>query len=120
MANKRYLKKHIRYVCGDIAAECIMARHYIDDIDAAKMNEIVIDIARLQENALERVTVAFDRVPAGYDNKAQYNKERRAYMAHAYKSLEAEFNQSIKEIVKRMNTALSDEQKAANVEALKK
>ncbi|MDE6528858.1 MAG: hypothetical protein K2L78_07420 [Muribaculaceae bacterium] len=33
MANKRKLKKHIIYVCGDVATECLIAAEYVKGID---------------------------------------------------------------------------------------
>ena len=33
MANKRTLKKQIRYICGDCAAECAMACEIIPGVD---------------------------------------------------------------------------------------
>ena len=51
MANKRLLKKQIKYACGDIAAECIMAIHFVDGIDVKKMQDIVFEIASLQSSS---------------------------------------------------------------------
>ena len=48
MANKRILKKQIRYVCGDIAAECILAMNFIEGIDVEKMLSLVFEVASLQ------------------------------------------------------------------------
>ena len=55
MASKRNLKKQIRYICGEIAVECILARECVKDIDVAKMNEIVIKVADLQEKSVRNV-----------------------------------------------------------------
>ena len=33
MANKRNLKKYIKYTCGDIAGECIFAKIYFTEDD---------------------------------------------------------------------------------------
>ncbi len=33
MANRRQLKKQIRYICGDVAAECAMAKYLIDGVN---------------------------------------------------------------------------------------
>ena len=41
MANKRDLKKQIRYICGDLAAECLIAGEYVDGIDRKSMRAIV-------------------------------------------------------------------------------
>lgn len=61
MANKRLLKKQIKYICGDIAGECIMSRYLIPGIDAEKMESIVLEVATLQAATLKRVTFDFDK-----------------------------------------------------------
>ena len=40
MANKRELKKEIKYVCGDLAAECLLAKNFVKGVDAKAMTEI--------------------------------------------------------------------------------
>jgi hypothetical protein len=51
MANKRDLKKEIKYVCGDLAAECLLAKNYVKGVDAKAMKEIITKIADLQISA---------------------------------------------------------------------
>ena len=48
MANKRDLKKMIKYTCSDIAGECIFAKLYFDGIDNEKMDDIIVKSAFLQ------------------------------------------------------------------------
>jgi hypothetical protein len=61
MANKRILKKQIKYVCGDLAGECIMAIHFVEGIDVEQMQNVIFDIATLQTTSLKRVTFSFDK-----------------------------------------------------------
>ncbi len=118
MANKRSLKKQIKYICGDLAGECIMARNFIPGIDAEKMNDIVFKVAALQESTLVRVTFGFDKVVADFESARAYNAARTKYFTAAYRTLINDFNNSVKEIVKEMNTQLPAEQKEANKKAL--
>ena len=103
MASKRNLKKQIRYICGEIAVECILARECVKDIDVAKMNEIVIKVADLQEKSVRNVSFAFDKVPHDFESRALYNKAAAKYFKNAYKVFYVEFNKHIQEIVKEMN-----------------
>ena len=48
MANKRNLKKAIRFACGDMAGECIFAENTIEGTDVAAWDQIILDIALLQ------------------------------------------------------------------------
>ena len=41
MANKRELKKEIRKVCGDIAAECLLAKYLIKGADGKALNAVI-------------------------------------------------------------------------------
>lgn len=114
MANKRQLKKQIKYICGDIAAECIVARYSIPGIDAEQMSEIIYDVASLQTNSLKRITFGFDKAIADFENKRKFKVARRKYFAEAYKKLHSDFMKGIDGIVKSMNKVLSAEQKEIN------
>lgn len=105
MANKRLLKKNIRYVCGDVAAECITSAYLIPNIDKNILNDAVVKTAELQTGALSGVNVSFDKTPAAFENKAAYRAARRKYYRAAYKNLIDNFNKQLVEIVKEMNNA---------------
>lgn len=114
MASKKSLKKNVRYVCGDLAAECIMAKTFVDGIDAKVMSDIVIKIAQLQENTLRKISFSFDKVSKDFENKSIYNQTKNGHMKAAYHSLKADFNKKVLEIVKEMNAALPQAQKDLN------
>ena len=56
MANKRTLKKQIRYICGDCAAECAMASEVIPGIDCDKLTDAICSLAALQTDSLSKVS----------------------------------------------------------------
>lgn len=114
MANKRDLKKQIKYICGEIAVECILAREYVDGINAEKMNEIVFEIAELQQKSLKNATFSFDKTPKDFGNKKEYHHAANAYFKNAYKVFYAEFNKHIQAIVKQMNELLPAAQREIN------
>ncbi|MDE6489738.1 MAG: hypothetical protein K2L49_01095 [Muribaculaceae bacterium] len=114
MANKRNLKKQVRYICGDLAGECIMAREVFPSVNAEDANNIVIEIAGLQTSTINKMTFAFDKCVRDFENRQAYNKARSAYYSAAYKTLTEEFNASTKEIVKKMNSLLNKEIREAN------
>ena len=114
MANKRDLKKVIRTVCGDIAGECILARHFVPGIDKSKMTEIVVKVADLQCQSLENVTFSFDKSERAFDNARAYRKERRTYFKKGYGKLRSEFEAAVVAIVDQMNAALPEAQKELN------
>ena len=67
MANKRSLRKYIECVCGEIAAECIIASNVIEGIDRKAMEQQVVKVALMQESALRRVGVTLDRRPCDFE-----------------------------------------------------
>lgn len=120
MANKRSLKKQIRYICGDLAGECIFAREIIPGIDHDKANGIIIDIAALQSEVLAKTTFAFDKSVRDFETRHEYRTARHAYFQTAYRTLTAEFNARVDAILKKMNALLSQEQREANKKATAK
>lgn len=106
MANKRQLKKQIRYICGDVAAECAMAKHLIDGVDKDTLTGALRHVAALQEMSLARVSTTFDKTPADFGSKKEYNTAKHAFYTKAFTSLREEFNKRLQEIVHEMNSAL--------------
>jgi hypothetical protein len=106
MASKRSLKKQIRYICGDIAAECITTTYLIPQVDKQQLDNAVVKVAQLQAATLAKANISFDKAPRDFDSKADYAKARKEYFAKAYKSLTDHFNKEVEEIVKEMNKAL--------------
>ena len=114
MANKRELKKLVKYVCGELAGECIVARDLIPGMDFYKMNDIIIMIADLQATTLNRVNFVFDKTKQEFSSEKDYTSARKKYYAIAYSTLHKDFNKKVDEIVKAMNAQLLDEQKEVN------
>lgn len=120
MANLRDLKKEVRYACGELAAECMIAAHYVEGVDPKAMSEIVGKIASLQGSALSHVSFSFDKTQKNFENRAAYLKARKEYFKKAYASFREKFNEKVVEIVRDMNAALPQSVKDANVAAMKK
>ncbi len=103
MTNKRQLKKYVHYVCGDLAAEIILARRLFDGYDNDAVNNIIIEIAALQETTIANVSFDFDKVAKDFESRAAYHKALRAYNHTAYGKLVEDFHKGVGEIVKKMN-----------------
>lgn len=118
MANKRQLKKRISYVCGDLAADILFAARLFDGIDRGKVNEIVNEIAALQEDSRAKVSFSFDKSPRDFETRQAYRAARAAYNAAAFARLREEFSKRAMEIVKQMNEAVpADVRKALTPQA---
>ena len=112
MANKRTLKKHVAYVCGDLAAECIVASHLIKGADAEALRNLVLKIAILQNDTIRKVNISFDKTPRDFEDAGKYNAAHRRYFATAYTKLMEGFNAAVRSIVDEMNKALPHATKA--------
>ncbi len=106
MANRRQLKKQIRYICGDVAAECAMAKYLIDGVNRETLDNALRHVAALQEQTLARVSAGFDKVPCDFESQKEYNASKHSFYAKAFTSLRNDFNKRLQEIVKEMNSAL--------------
>lgn len=120
MANKRQLKKYIRYVSGDIASEILVASAFDSRIDRAKVEEIIRAIAKAQTQALDHCSFSFDRAVKDFETPAAYRKARHAYNKMAFDKVGTEFRQAVEAIVKEMNEALPQQVKDENKKALAK
>lgn len=117
MANKRELKKQIQYICGDLAAECLIAKNFVKGVDGEAMKRAIANIADLQTATLAMASFSFDKQPKDFASRNLYNKAQSAYYKKAYGSLRAKFLDKVNEIVKEMNAALPQEVKDNNKKA---
>ena len=106
MANKRDLKKAIRYACGEIAGECMFAADTFEGADIEAWDKIIVDVALLQEEAVNRVSVSFDKVPRDFPNKQDYKKARRTYFKAVEEALADYMHAETEKVVAAMNALL--------------
>lgn len=106
MANKRSLKKQIRYICGDIAGESLIAKALIPGVDCDAMTQVIVKAAELQSTALCRTNISFDKTPKDFATIAEYRAARRKYYNQAFKKLSESFNNQVVAVVKDMNAAM--------------
>ena len=66
MTSKRSLKESIRYACGDVAGECLLAKMTFEDLDEDKIENIVCQIALLQIDTIDKVSTKFDKKVADF------------------------------------------------------
>lgn len=106
MANKRTLKKQIRYICGDIAGESLLAKMLIPGVDKDAITDVIVKAAELQTTALCRTNISFDKAPKDFENKAEYRAARKKYYRQAFGKLSETFNNQVLAVVKEMNAAM--------------
>ncbi len=117
-ANKRLLKKEIRTICGSLAGECVIAKLTIPGVNHEDFNKIIYELADLQDSAISLISVSFPQSASAFDGIKAYKDARRKYFKESFNRLKSIFNNRVDEIVKEMNAALPEEQKAANKAAV--
>ena len=103
MASIRKTKKDIRYACGDIAAELLIASHIIKGFARTETHKIINDIAALQVDSLSKCSFDFDKSPSDFENGKAYRAAKHAYTAAAFRKLKEEMAARMQEIVDKMN-----------------
>lgn len=122
MANKRNLKKYVRYACGALASEIRTAHALFPEIDRKNVYDILVEIAGLQTTTLAKANIAFPGAADKNeeDSKAKNRAARAVYYREAYGKLLDEFDARVVEIVKNMNAALPEGVKMALKQAVSK
>ena len=118
MSNRRNFKKYVRAVCGDLAAGILETSYAFEGVKHSDVRAIISDIATLQVDTLAKAGVAYDKCPSAME-AGEYRKARRTYFHKAYKALADEFNNSVKDILKKINAALPADVRESLKEAAK-
>lgn len=106
MANKRQLKKAIRYACGDMAGECFFAQNTFENTNPEDWDKIIINIALLQGRAIDKISVDFDKTPKDFANGREYKKARRTYFKAVETAIKKFMAEESEKIVGEMNTLI--------------
>lgn len=106
MPSIRKTKKEIRYTCGDLASELLIAAHLVNGFNTKLTSEIIGDIASLQVDALDKCTFSFDKVKADFENVRAYRVARGKYIAAAFQKLTEQFAADMQKIIDKMNAAM--------------
>lgn len=103
MQSKRTLKKQIRYICGDLVGECLLIAEICPDDKLQEINQLIVDLAVLQETTIAHTNFAFDKSPRDFASEADYRRAKGKYTREAFRTLHKQFNASLSECVHRMN-----------------
>lgn len=111
MGNLRRLKKNIKYLCGDIASECIIAGTFIQEADEKKLADVVYKAAKLQTQSIRKVSVSFTKTPKDFANVKEYRKEKKKYFKNSFSALDSLFFKEADGLIAELNQALPKKNK---------
>ena len=106
MSSIRRTKKMIRYACGDIAAELLIASYAIKDFNRDETANIINDIASLQVDALSKCNFIFDKSKSDFENEKSNRETKNKYYSAAFRHLKDEMSTRMQKIVDKMNAAM--------------
>lgn len=107
MANKRQLKKAICRTCGEVAGECIFAAEaFGSEANLENWDKIILDVALLQAEAVNRVSESFKQQPNEFANGKEYKKARRAHSKQVVKSIRELMTSTLQEVASKMNALM--------------
>ena len=104
MANKRQLKKAICRTCGEVAGECIFLAETIgDEAQYENWDKLVLDMALLQSEAVNRVSEPFKQLPKDFASIKEYKKARNAHAKAVVNGITELMTKALEEVAKKMN-----------------
>ncbi|MCQ2287776.1 MAG: hypothetical protein MJZ74_01625 [Muribaculaceae bacterium] len=107
MANKRQLKKAICRACGEIASECIFASELlVNEADIENWDKIIVDVALLQAEAVNRVSESFKQLPKDFATVKEYKKARNAHAKQVVKGINDMMTETLKGVAAKMNALM--------------
>lgn len=112
MASKRDLKKSIKFICGDIAGECLFSETAFG-LDEQKIAQVIINLAELQDNSIANVSFSYDKSSKEFESYKEYRKAKAKYNKLAFNALKEQFNKNLQAIVKDMNSLMPKKELAS-------
>lgn len=107
MTNKRQLKKAICLTCGNVAGECIFASEtFGNPADLEKWDKIIVDVALLQAEAVNRVSESFPQKPKDFANGREYKKARRAFYKNVVNGITELLTGTLQDVAGKMNALM--------------
>ena len=104
MASKRDLKKAIRRSCGALAGECvIMQAHLADQTDPEKWDDLIIESAMIQVDAVRAISAPCPEKRRQHANPHAYKKARRAFVRTSVADIKQHMVERMQQVVKQMN-----------------
>lgn len=113
MANKREFKKYVNTVCDNIISEMTYASYVNEGADVQAIDDAVVEVLRAGGDALLKSNVKYDKSARAFDNEHDYHVARDRFFHEMFRKINKEFVAAIEGALKKFNSALPAEVKAA-------
>ncbi|MCD8387744.1 MAG: hypothetical protein LUD17_12775 [Bacteroidales bacterium] len=99
ITSKRDLKKHIHRIEDEVVQVVIPAAVYSGLLSEEKAAEMLTELAKLTQEATERLSIAFDKAPSAFDSHNAYKAARTQYFKQAYAKALLDYEQGVTALI---------------------
>lgn len=119
MANKRIFKKYVESVGDSACASMVDVYETVENIDKAKVADAVEKVLCAVAAAKSNADVTFDKGVKAFANLKEYSKAKQVFFKNLFKKVNEDFYNDLDEALKLFNSAVPQEVKDENKEAVK-
>ena len=117
--NKREFKKYVESLGDSACASMAEVYDTVENIDKAKVADAVEKVISAVAAAKSNADVVFDKGVKAFDNLKEYSKAKKTFYKQLFKKITDDFYNELEEAVKEFNSAVPEEVKNQNKEAVK-
>lgn len=117
--NKRDFKKYVEALGDSACASMVDVYETTKDVDQTKVSNAVKKVLGAVAAAKSNADVTFDKGVKAFENLLAYSKAKKAFYRQLFNKITEDFYKELDEAVKEFNSAIPEEVKAENKEAVK-
>ena len=116
--NKRDFKKYVESVGDSACAQMVDVYETVDNVDKGKVANAIEKVISAVAAAKSNADITFDKGVKAFDNLVAYSKAKKAFFKQLFNKINEDFYKDLDEAVKEFNSAVPDEVKVKNKEAV--
>lgn len=99
ITSKRDLKKHIHRIGDEVVKTVVPAAVCSGLLSESQAADILEKLAQLTQEAVDRISISFDKKPDAFDSMTAYKKARTNYFKEAYGKALLDYEQSVNKLI---------------------
>lgn len=117
--NKRDFKKYVENVGNSACMAMADVYDTNEKVDKSKIADAVEKVISAVAAAKANADITFDKGVKAFDNLQEYSKAKKDFYRKLFKKIYEDFYNELNDAVKEFNSAIPEEVKAENKEAVK-
>ena len=118
--NKRDFKKYVESVGDSACASMVDVYESVENVDKAKVADAVEKVIGAVAAAKSNADITFDKGVKAFNSLQEYSKAKKAFFRQLFNKIYEDFYKQLDEAVKEFNSAVPDDVKKENKEAVAK